>query len=101
MTICEINKMTEGIIINYKSYRETCQILCNYLMSKFTDWQVYLVEHDIDTFRLNFCSRVDRKYDTTFLITKSQLENLKCTLDEVILPTLIQIENSMNEGCSC
>ena len=98
-TICEINKITENLILEYKSYRESCQILCNYLMSKFTEWQIYLSEQDIDTFNINFCSRIDRKYDTTFLVTREQLENLQCTLSGIIVPTLIKIEESMKEGC--
>lgn len=98
-TICEINKITENLILGYKSYRESCQILCNYLMSKFTEWQIYLTEQDIDTFNINFCSRIDRKYDTTFLVTREQLENLQCTLSGIIVPTLIKIEESMKEGC--
>lgn len=97
--ICEINKLTEIIGLKYKSYRESCQILCNYLMSKFTDWQIYITEQDINTFSINFCSIINRKYDTTFLITKEQLENFQCTLTNIIIPELIKIENSIKEGC--
>lgn len=97
--ICSINEISEKVSMTYKTYREENQILCNYLMSHFTDWQVYMTEHDVNVFRLNFCYEKDRTKDATFLLTREQLENIKCVLEEIIIPTLVHIEEECCECC--
>lgn len=93
-----MNDMGCDISTAYRKYREQNQILCNYIMSCFDGWQVYMTEHDVNVFKLNFCSERDRRMDTSFLLTKEQLENIKCTLEEIIIPTLVHIEE---KHCEC
>ena len=99
---CNINHLSHNILEKYVSYRNECQLLCNFLMSKFDCWNIYLVEHDVDVFRLNFCSRTNRLKDTSFILTKDQLRNIKCTLDEIIIPAIVAIEEESNRSdCEC
>lgn len=91
--------ITEEIINPYETYQNGLKILCNYLMSYFKDWKVYITEHDINVFRINFCSMNNRVNDVTFLITKEQLEDFPCTLETIIIPALVNLEQS--EECEC
>lgn len=96
-TLLNIN---EDIINPYNSYRNGLQILCNYLMEYFKDWQIFITEHDIDVFRLNFCSTNNRVNDTSFLITKEQLKDFSCTMEHIIIPTIVHLEQN-EEDCVC
>ena len=93
-----VNDMGNAVSMAYLKYREANQVLCNYLMSYFNEWQVYITEHDVDVFRLNFCSKSNRLNDTSFLVTKEQIENIKCLLEEVIIPVIVREEA---DSCEC
>ena len=91
--------LNEEIVKPYEAYRNGLQILGNYLTEYFKNWQVYITEHDLNVFRINFCSMNNRVNDATFLITKKQLADFHCTLDHIIIPTLVHLEQS--EDCEC
>lgn len=99
--MCSVNDITSELLNEYKEYREHNQILCNFLMSYFDNWQINIVEHDVNVFRLNFCSRSDRMNDTSFLVSRDQLANFKCILEDVIIPTLVKIEHDAFGDCEC
>ena len=97
----EVNELTTNVLFNYLNYRNNCQIVSNFLMSFFKNWQIYIVEHDVDVFRINFCSKIDRMNDTSFIITKEQLDDLAHTLECVIVPTIVEIEHNVLGDCEC
>ena len=92
-----INDTAESILFPYENYRKNCQLLCNIIMNKIKGYQVYLIEHDINVFCLNFCSIKDRKYDCSFILTLDQLQNIHCVLENIIIPELNIKKNCTHE----
>lgn len=97
----ELNEYTKKALSSYNSWRENCQLISNYLMTIFQNWQVYMVEHDRDVLCMHFCSRIDRMNDTSFLITKEQLEHLSHTIECSIIPAIVAIEEDFFGSCEC
>ena len=96
----ELNEYTSKAISTYNTWRSDLDLISNYLMETFNNWQIYITEHDKDIICLHFCSRIERMNDTSFLLTKEQFLHLKHTLDCSIIPAIVSIEEQFF-GCDC